>query len=220
MSIPIPVDRSIVCYRNAAARSFEFFKRTTLIDDLYAKSLRLSDGAGYLLPTCDLHVDDDALIADLTRSRNEDVAAYPSQFVATPTSTKAWLRDRVLAAPDRMLFLVVNKFGRIVGHMGFASAINDDGSLEMDNIVRGVKAGDPGIMARGMTALIDWAEEKLGPRKSTCVSSRPTAMPSRSMKSSASCAIGCYRLPNTSTAPTSTLSRRPEAKSRTRILSA
>ncbi len=165
MSMLISSDRSVTCYRNAVMRNFEFFKRTTQCDDLYAKSLRLADGAGFLLPTCDLHVDDDALIADLTRWRNEDVAAYPSQFVATPVSTKAWLRDRVLAAPDRMLFLVVNKFGRIVGHMGFASAINDDGSLEMDNIVRGVKSGSPGIMARGMMTLIDWAEEKLGPRE-------------------------------------------------------
>src|ERR1022692_2780586 len=124
--VPMTNQRSIACYRNAAAGSFEFFKRTTLLDDLYAKSLRLPDDAGFLLPTCDLHVDDEALIADLTAWRNADVAAYPSQFVATPASTKAWLRDRVLAAADRMLFLVVNKFGRFVGHMGFASAINDD----------------------------------------------------------------------------------------------
>ena len=49
--------------------------------------------------------------------------------------------------------------------MGFASALSEDGSLEMDNIVRGVKSGDSGIMARGMNTLIDWAEEKLGPRE-------------------------------------------------------
>src|SRR5262249_3085403 len=164
MSIPIKLDRPIATYCNSAPRSFEFFKRTTLLHALHAKSLGLPDG-GFLVPTCDLHVDDDALIADLTAWRNIDVTAYPSQFVATPASTKAWLRDRVLAAPDRMLFLVANKFGRVVGHMGFASAINDDASLEMDNIVRGVKTGEPGIMARGMAALIDWAEEKLGPRE-------------------------------------------------------
>src|SRR5262249_50680140 len=93
MSISIKTDRSIACYRTAAAHSFEFFKRTTVLDDVYAKSLRLADGAGFLLPVCDLHMDDGALIADLTRWRNEDVGAYPSQFVATPTSTKAWLRD-------------------------------------------------------------------------------------------------------------------------------
>ena len=165
MTIPGNPDRSVACYRSAAARNFEFFKRTTLLDDVYAKSLRLADGAGFLLPVCDLHVDDGALIADLSRWRNEDVGAYPSQFVATPTSTKAWLRDRVLAAPDRMLFLVANRFGRIVGHLGFASALNDECALEMDNIVRGVKTGDPGIMTRAMAALMDWAQEKLGPRE-------------------------------------------------------
>jgi perosamine synthetase len=64
-----------------------------------------------------------------------------------------------------MLFLVVNRFGRAVGHMGFASAVNEDHSLEMDNIVRGVKSGDPGIMGCAMRTLISWAEEKLGPRE-------------------------------------------------------
>jgi perosamine synthetase len=165
MSIAVSADRAVTCYRNAVMRNFEFFKRTTLLDELYARSLRLPEGTGFLLPVCDLHVDDEALIADLTRWRNADVRAYPSQFVATPASTKAWLRDRVLAAADRMLFLVVNRFGRTIGHMGFASALGEDGSLEMDNIVRGVKSGDPGIMTRAMETLIDWAEEKLGPRE-------------------------------------------------------
>src|SRR5262249_15594794 len=90
---------------------------------------------------------------------------YPSQFVATPASTTAWLRDRVLAVPDRMLFLVVNRFGRAVGHMGFAGAVNEDRSLEMDNIVRGVKSGDPGIMGCAVRTVMNWAEEKLGPRE-------------------------------------------------------
>ena len=35
----------------------------------------------------------------------------------------------------------------------------------MDNIVRGVKEGEPGIMTRAMVTLLDWAEEKLGPRE-------------------------------------------------------
>jgi perosamine synthetase len=185
-----PTDRSIACYRGAVARHFEFFKRTTLLDDLYAKSLPIAGrtppaqagrtppaqagrtppahaggSQGFLLPVCDLHLEDEGLIAELTRWRNENVFAYPSQFVATPVSTNAWLRDRLLGAPERMLFLAVNRFGRVVGHMGFAGALNDECTLEMDNIVRGVKDGDPGIMAGGMQALLDWAEEKLGPRE-------------------------------------------------------
>src|ERR1700747_3185553 len=103
--LPATSDRSVAVYRQAVARNFDFFKRTTQLDDLYAKSLRLADDAGYLVPTCDLHVGDDALLADLTRWRNENVAAYPSQFTATPESTKAWLRDRVLGVGERMLFL-------------------------------------------------------------------------------------------------------------------
>jgi perosamine synthetase len=165
MTTPQLSDRSVTCYCNAAARNFKFFKQTSQLDDLYAKSLRLPGEAGFLLPTCALHVDDEALIGDLTNWRNADVRVYPSQFTATPDSTRAWLRDRVLAVPERMLFLVVNKFGRTVGHLGFANALNDECSLEMDNIVRGVKTGDPGIMTQAMATLLDWAEEKLGPRE-------------------------------------------------------
>jgi perosamine synthetase len=165
MAVSNTHDRGATSYRNAAAANFRFFKNTALLDDLFAKSLRLPDGAGFLLPICDLHVGDEALIADLTSWRNADVRAYPSQFVATPESTRAWLRERVLAAPERMLFLVVNKWGQRVGHLGFANALNDDCSLEMDNIVRGVKTGDPGIMTRAMVTLLNWAEEKLGPRE-------------------------------------------------------
>jgi perosamine synthetase len=165
MTISNTRDRSAASYRNAAAAHFRFFKHTALLDDLFAKSLRLPDGAGFLLPMCDLHLDDEALILDLTSWRNADVRAYPSQFVATPESTRAWMRERVLAAPERMLFLVVNRVGQRVGHLGFANALNDECSLEMDNIVRGMKAGDPGIMTRAMVTLLDWAEEKLGPRE-------------------------------------------------------
>jgi perosamine synthetase len=82
-------DRGIASYRQAAASNFDFFKRTTLLDDLYAKSLRLPAERGFLLPVCALHVDDEPLIADLTNWRNADVSAYPSQFIATPASTRA-----------------------------------------------------------------------------------------------------------------------------------
>jgi perosamine synthetase len=99
------LERTAKTYCDAAARHFEFFKQTTLLDDLYAKSLRLADGAGYLLPTCALHLGDDELIATLTNWRNTDVAAYPSQFTATPASTRSVFRDRDMGAPERMVFL-------------------------------------------------------------------------------------------------------------------
>ena len=38
----------------------------------------------------------------------------------------------------------------------------------MDNIVRGVKTADPGIMTASMITLMDWAEEKLDRAKLTC----------------------------------------------------
>jgi perosamine synthetase len=58
---------------------------------------------------------------------------------------------------------VLNRFGAPIGHMGLANAFQGDGSLEADNIVRGVKDGHKGMMSEGMRVMLDWAEEKLGP---------------------------------------------------------
>ena len=104
MSIPLKIDRSVITYRNAASRSFEFFKRTTLLDDLtpeFATAERRWLSAADMRCTWTM-----TLARGFDALCNENVTAYPSQFVATPISTKAWLRDRVLAVPDRMLFLL------------------------------------------------------------------------------------------------------------------
>lgn len=155
--------RKVEVYRQSVRQEFAFLKATTRLDDLYAKSIPLADGAGYLVPVCALHADDDALIATLARWREENFFAYPSQFPVTIAGTASWLRDKLLAVDDRMLFLVQDKFGAPVGHLGFANADNDACEAEVDNVVRGVKDGNPGIMARAMEALLDWAEEHLLP---------------------------------------------------------
>jgi len=133
--------------------------------ELLIRSIALPNGAGYLAPLSALHLEDKPLLETLTHWRNENVFAYPSQFQATPESTACWLRDRVLGAPDRMLFLVLQKHGRPIGHMGLGNAVNDEGRLEMDNIVRGVKGTEPGLMRAGMQALLRWAEEMPAPEE-------------------------------------------------------
>jgi perosamine synthetase len=157
--------RRIRAYQATVRRHFSFLKETARLDDLLTRSIALPGGIGYLAPVCALHSEDERLLETLARWRNENVFAYPSQFQATVESTRSWLRDRVLAAPDRMLFLVLQKHGRLIGHMGLANALDDQARLEMDNIVRGVKGRDPGLMAAAMDALLDWTQEMLAPEQ-------------------------------------------------------
>lgn len=156
-------------YKKAVVKHFNFFKDTTTLDALHVKSIAIEGDLGFLLPISQLHLDDNELIEKLTTWRNENKTVYPSQFVATTKSTKDWMLQRLLDVPDRILFLIVNKHGKVIGHIGFANALadlnNDLCSLEIDNVVRGVKEESKGIMAAAMNSLIAWADEKLMPEQ-------------------------------------------------------
>jgi perosamine synthetase len=151
-------------YRNAVRKNFSFLKQTTRLDDFWAKSIAIAGEQGYLQPVCELHASDEELIDKLSQWRRENAFAYPSQFQVTNAGTAAWLRSKLLDIDDRILFMVLDKYGRTVGHLGFANALNDERELEIDNVVRGVKGTQPGLMSQAMQTLLDWADEMLGPQ--------------------------------------------------------
>ena len=157
--------RSLSVYQKAVRNNFSFLKQTTSLDDLWAKSIPLKDGAGYLLPVCELHAADEGLIAAFAAWRAGNTEAFPSQFKVTAEGTAAWLRSRLLEVEDRLLFLVTDPFGKAVGHLGYANSLNERGEMEIDNVVRGVPGARPGIMTIAMQAALDWAEEMIGPRR-------------------------------------------------------
>jgi perosamine synthetase len=142
---------------------FAFLKATKALDELYAKALPLKGGLGFLVPACELHTQDQALIEKLAKWRAENAFAYPTQFPVTLAGTAKWLRSRVLDVEDRILFLVVDALGNAVGHLGYANSLGPDRSMEIDNVVRGVGGVAPGIMAAAMEALLKWAEENFLP---------------------------------------------------------
>jgi perosamine synthetase len=157
--------RSLAVYQQAVRKNFSFLKQTIALDDLYAKSIALGHGKGYLLPVCELHASDKVLIAQLADWRAENAFAYPSQFPVTIDGTAFWLRNKLLDVEDRLLFLVLDPYGRAVGHLGYANALNDQCEMEIDNVVRGVKDENKGIMFSAMQSVLDWAEELIGPRR-------------------------------------------------------
>ncbi len=159
-----PDRRAVLVYNKAVLRGFDFLKRTDRLDDLMAKAVALPDGRGHLVPVCDLHDGDDALIARFAAWREANAAAFPSRFPVTLDGTASWLRAKVLDVEDRLLFLVVDRRGYPVGHMGFANAVNDAMAMEIDNVVRGVPGAEPGLMGLALTAMLDWAEEMFRPR--------------------------------------------------------
>lgn len=163
-SLSTYTNRSIDVYKQGVRKNFAFLKQTTRLDDLFAKCIVLSEDQGYLVPVCELHAADDQLISKLADWRHENAFAYPTRFPVTAVGTKSWLRSKLLDVEDRILFLVLDHHGNPVGHLGFADCINGEAEMEIDNVVRGEKEVEPGIMRNAMEALINWAEEVIGPR--------------------------------------------------------
>jgi RimJ/RimL family protein N-acetyltransferase len=121
----------------------------------------LADGRGSLAPACALHAGDAGLIERLAQIRERNMAVYPTQFTVTRDGTERWFRELVLAAADRIMFLVLDGDERIVGHLGFAHASAADGSLKLDNVMG---AGAPkGLMSAALRELLDWSDAELEP---------------------------------------------------------
>ena len=117
------------------------------------------DIRGYLLPVNQGHETNSHVIIRMTQWRQRNQHAYTGRFVPSEEKTRSWLRSQVLDNPTRLLFLVSDSNGELVGHMGLA--VNQETNLiEIDNVVRG-ETQAPGIMSQAMITLERFAESEL-----------------------------------------------------------
>ena len=147
-------------YKNAVTNNFRFLKSAKNIQEVYLRAIPISS-KGFLVPVCDAHLDDHDLLQKITNWRNVNVDVYPTQFAATLESTKIWMKDRLLAVDDRILFLVCENNGKAWGHIGFNGCFNSDLSFEIDNVIKGESDAQKGIFSEAMIALIEWARKTI-----------------------------------------------------------
>jgi RimJ/RimL family protein N-acetyltransferase len=109
-------------------------------------------------------IDNAELIRLLAKWRQENEIWFPAQFKVTEEGTKKWLKEQVIEANDRFLFLLETPDGIPFGHVGLYRFNFEEGACEIDNILRG--AGNiPGVMTAAVNVLDDWAFSVLGVRK-------------------------------------------------------
>lgn len=95
---------------------------------------------------------DSALISALTVWRNSNQRFFLTQFQATESRTTNWLRDSVVSDSSRAMYLIQDNSNVNVGHLGVLHLDLD--TPELDNMIRGVSAGDPQIMYWAEIALV------------------------------------------------------------------
>jgi len=121
----------------------------------------ISVGEFSLVPIGEYILDDLETIDLLAKWRNINVSAYPTRFEATRTSTLNWLRQQLSTSFNRILFLVSNAQGNIVGHMGLASIDDPAHILEVDNVARFSDDLPPDTFSRCLNALLSWAKTSM-----------------------------------------------------------
>ena len=109
---------------------------------------------GSLTPINPASLDDLPLMESITRWRIENAAAFATRFAATTDRTRDWLRDTVLPADDRVLFLI-NYGEKPIGHIGFRDLTAD--AFQGDNLMRGERGGGLFFMRHSALAFHAWA---------------------------------------------------------------
>jgi perosamine synthetase len=161
--VPSDVSRRLEAHRAAVRDELAFMKAAANIEELTARAIPLADGAGMLVPVCELHAADERLHGRLAQWRRENAFACSGRDAAGDGWAAAWLRAEVLDDPGRILFLVLDRFGHTVGHAGLAA--RDDLALEVTDVVRGEKTVQPGLMSAAVAGLIAWAEDCFRPAR-------------------------------------------------------
>jgi RimJ/RimL family protein N-acetyltransferase len=118
-----------------------------------------------LLPFTADRVDVSSLISRLTRWRSENQHGFPREFEVTNAGTRRWADELLICRPDRMLFLVRDGAGTLVGHVGVSTFDFAVGTCEIDNIVRGERGVQPGAMTSAVLTLCDWIRSELAPSR-------------------------------------------------------
>ena len=100
-------------------------------------------------------------ISLICKWRTENAIGFCNVFEGTEEKTVNWIDNILLPREDRILFMVHNLDNKPIGHLGFSTFDFDSKSCEIDNVVRGVKEGNEGIMTYAIKTLISWGRETL-----------------------------------------------------------
>ena len=114
---------------------------------------------GSLRPIDNKLSNDESIISSLTRWRQMFMRYFLTQFEATNERTMAWLKNVVIKDDTRILFLIMDETNRAIGNFGICNISRD--SVELDNLIRGERGGDPKLVFFSEVSLIYWIYKTL-----------------------------------------------------------
>ena len=134
-------------------------KYTSHILDVFKHAIPVDDDYT-MIPLCKVHASNVVVLEALTSWRNEHVKVYPTQFTATYASTKNWVENILIPNNNRILFLVLDRYGNLSGHIGLANCMSLEKSLEIDNVLK-IDKGAKGLFSQVIQTLMSWGTKEL-----------------------------------------------------------
>ena len=154
---PLNTINSSEAYIKSICETISFYKSSVDIRQVFLRSISLNEGC-CLVPVSTYHLSDSRLIEKLTSWRNDHVKVFPSQFIATQESTRIWLELHIINNQNRILFLVMDGFGEVIGHIGLNNCLCANNILEIDNVIRGISNVGKGLFGNALKELISWSQ--------------------------------------------------------------
>ena len=105
------------------------------------------------------------VVEKLTRWRSVFMQYFLTQFPASEERTSTWLEKVVIPSDDRVLFLICDDVGRLVGNFGVCNIKPHE--AELDNLIRGERGGAPGLIFFAEIAMLRWLYFGLGVKSVT-----------------------------------------------------
>ena len=109
---------------------------------------------GWLKPINEILSKDIFIVDSLTKWRRKFIRHFLTQFEPTNERTISWLESVVLPDDTRILFLILDTQGKLIGNFGICD-INQN-SAELDNLIRGEKGGDSQLIFFSEISLMHW----------------------------------------------------------------
>lgn len=97
-------------------------------------------------------------LSKMAHWRKNNQYAFCDDHEITVAGTKKWWMRHVKNNSNRVLYWVINKEGKKIGHMGFDNIIGD--SCDIDNVLRG-ETDSRGLMHLALARLIDFAKKNM-----------------------------------------------------------
>lgn len=128
------MDRIKASFVKSSRNMFEFLKNSENIKEAFLKSISYENQFN-LVPFSRFMLEDEELIKKLLEWRIKNKYFFFDEMEPTYETTLNWLNSEIISNPDRVLFLIFNKNGKIYGCAGLNIREFFENSIELDHLV-------------------------------------------------------------------------------------